>query len=344
MQEQFNRHISKNIQNFYRKRLICPILYLLFTLALFQIFPVLSVISPAKLTHISNMEQQSQKNQVYVSATLSHLKFTGYTKSRFHRVIGYYYYMENKEKRECSIILLTPNACEQGLPEIETLTVYGKILSVDASFTSLLEHLSDDLNWTDSGIQSKVTPYYLSEPDFCYGFGIFLFLLLAGSALYAGLQILFFLSFILRPDFSPPCRKLGHFGKPKELLAQAEKELATLPQLATEDMFITERFFIETSKYGIAIVPIEEIIWIYKHSTLHKLFWRHFNISYTLNITANNHVYIHCPKNIKSDIDGIIDYLSEANHAILVGFSEENRQKIHAMQKSWHFRKKRAAK
>ena len=193
MQEQFNRHISKNIQNFYRKRLICPILYLLFTLALFQIFPVLSVISPAKLTHISNMEQQSQKNQVYVSATLSHLKFTGYTKSRFHRVIGYYYYMENKEKRECSIILLTPNACEQGLPEIETLTVYGKILSVDASFTSLLEHLSDDLNWTDSGIQSKVTPYYLSEPDFRYGFGIFLFLLLAGSALYAGLQILFFL-------------------------------------------------------------------------------------------------------------------------------------------------------
>ena len=66
MQEQFNRHISKNIQNFYRKRLICPILYLLFTLALFQIFPVLSVISPAKLTHISNMEQQSQKNQVHI--------------------------------------------------------------------------------------------------------------------------------------------------------------------------------------------------------------------------------------------------------------------------------------
>ena len=39
--------------------------------------------------------------------------------------------------------------------------------------------------------------------------------------------------------------------------------------------------------------------------------------------TARKHLYFQCPKNMKSDIDGIIDYLSEANHEILVGFSEE---------------------
>ena len=32
---------------------------------------------------------------------------------------------------------------------------------------------------------------------------------------------------------------------------------------------------------------------------------------------------------MKSDIDGIMDYLAEANHDILVGFSEENRLKVH---------------
>ena len=42
--------------------------------------------------------------------------------------------------------------------------------------------------------------------------------------------------------------------------AEAEEELATLPQLATEDMFITEHYFIETSSYGVAIVPIDAII------------------------------------------------------------------------------------
>ena len=97
-------------------------------------------------------------------------------------------------------------------------------------------------------------------------------------------------------------------------------------------MFITEHYFIDTSKYGIAIVPIREIIWVYKHSTLHKFFWYHFSISYTLHITANKHLYIHCPKNIKSDIDGIMDYLAEDNHDILVGFSEEIRLAVQEKQ------------
>lgn len=116
------------------------------------------------------------------------------------------------------------------------------------------------------------------------------------------------------------------------MLAEAEEELATLPQLATEDMFITEHYFIMTSPYGNAIIPIHEILWIYKYSTLHKFLWYHFNISYTMHIIGNKHLYVHCPKNTKSDIDGIMDYLAEANHNILVGFSEENRLKVEAVQ------------
>lgn len=51
-----------------------------------------------------------------------------------------------------------------------------------------------------------------------------------------------------------------------------------------------------TSPYGNAIVPIQEILWIYKHSTLHKMLWYHFSISYTMHITANKHMYVNCPK------------------------------------------------
>lgn len=51
-------------------------------------------------------------------------------------------------------------------------------------------------------------------------------------------------------------------------------------------------------------------------------------------------LYIQCPKNIKSDIDGIIDYLSEANHDILVGFNEKNRLKVQEIQGTpMHFEK-----
>ncbi len=329
MQENYEHYISRNIKNLYRKRLIPPILYLIFTTVLFGILPVASVLFPAKLSNISDMETLHDEKNVFVSASLKDLKFTGYTRMRHSRTVGYYYYTDNPDKKECCMILLAPSTCEQGLPEIDQITIRGKILSGDAGYDTLLANLSKDLSWTQSGIRSKVSSYYLSEPDFRYGFGLFLFLLLAVSSGIAVISVFLSVLFIYRPYLSPPCQKLKHFGKPKELLSLAEEELATLPQLATEDMFITEHFFIETSKYGIAIVPIQEITWIYKHSTLHKLFWYHFSISYTLHITANKHVYIRCPKNTKSDIDGIIDYLSEANHNILVGFHEKNRQKVH---------------
>lgn len=332
MQENYEHYISRNIRSLYRQRLIAPILYLVFVLVLSGTLSVTSVVFPAQLTDLSDMDKFLSGKDFYVSTHLSNLKFTGYTRTRFGQINGYYYYTENNSKDRCDLILLAPDTCEQGLPQIDAVTVHARILPRDDRYDTLLSSLAADLAWTDDGIRAKTGTCYLSEPDFKYRSGLFLFLILLIGALFAAVSVVCCILFITRPYLSPPCQMLRHFGKPKKLLAQAEEELATLPQLATEDMFITEHFFIETSRYGIAIVPIDQIIWIYKHSTLHKLFWYHFSISYTLNITANRHVYIHCPKNIKSDIDGIMDYLAEANHNILVGFSEENRRKVQAIQ------------
>ena len=200
--------------------------------------------------------------------------------------------------------------------------------------------LANDLDWTESGISSQLSEYYFSEPDYHVVVTTILFFVYFATMIYALLYVLMCLVCIRFPVLAPACQNLVVFGHPAKLLAQAEEELATLPQLATEDMFITEHFFIMTSPDANAVVPINEILWIYKHSTLHKFLWYHFSISYTMHITANKHMYVNCPKNTKSDIDGIMDYLAEANHNILVGFSEENRLKVEAVQgKPFHIEK-----
>lgn len=218
--------------------------------------------------------------------------------------------------------------------------INGKITKEGNSLDTLFTNLSTDLNWTENGIRNKVSHYYISEPGFNRMGNLFLFSVMFATGLYALICIVLSILYMFFPVFPPTCQNLALFGNPKKLLEQAEDELATLPQLATEDMFITEHFFIETSIYGNAIIPIDVIIWIYKYSTLHKFFWYHFSISYTLHISANKHLYIQCPKNIKSDIDGIIDYLAEANHNILVRFNEENRLKVQKIQgTAMHFEK-----
>lgn len=338
MPENYEHYITKNIKAFYQRRLLAPILYLLLLFLLWQMFSLSVLIVPDSLSSDCSLETAYRDKIEYVSTTLTDLKFTGYNQNFLGHTTGYYYY--TTRAGECIFVLLSPNTCEQGLPSIDEVTVQGKVEKGSEGFELLLTNLATDLNWTENGIRNKVSHYLLSEPGFNKMANLFLFAVIFATGGYALVCIILSFIYMFFPVFSPACQDLALFGNSKKLLAQAEEELATLPQLATEDMFITEHFFIETSIYGNAIIPINEIIWIYKYSTLHKFFWYHFSISYTLHISANKHLYIQCPKNIKSDIDGVMDYLAEANHNILVGFNEENRIKVQETQGTpMHFEK-----
>lgn len=338
MPDNYEHYISKNIKAFYKRRLFAPIVYLFLLLIFWQALSLSTLLFPDNLSSEQSLETAYRNHTEYVNATLTDLKFSGYTQTVLGHTTGYYYYTTRAE--ECMIVLLSPSTSEEGLPSIDKVSIQGKIISGGDSYNMLLSNLSNDLNWTENGIHNKVSRYYISEPGFHRTANYLIFAAIFITGGYALICIILSVLYIFFPVLSPACQDLALFGSPKKLLEQAEEELATLPQLATEDMFITEHFFIETSVYGNAIVPIDEIIWIYKYSTLHKFFWYHFSISYTLHISANKHLYIQCPKNIKSDIDGIMDYLAEANHNILVGFSEENRLKVQEIQGTpMHFEK-----
>lgn len=336
MTENYEHYITRNIKAVYQRKLVVPVLYLAVLAILWIALPISDLLFPKQITEYAQIAQSYEAGEPYVEMDLEGLYFTGYTYTLFGQTAGYYYYAMEKDaaKGDCLLVLLTPRTSEEGLPFIERAHVHAKIQHQGKDWHKLAKCLSKDLNWTVSGLTKSLSPYLLDEPGARSLFGALLLAFYFLSGLYALLSIALYILYICVPVSAPPCRHLGRFGKPSALLAQAEEELATLPQLATEDMFITEHFFIEIATSGIAVVPIAEIIWIYKYSTLHKIFWYHFNISYTLHITTNKRLHIQCPKNIKSDIDGIIDYLAEANHAILVGFNEENRQKVLEIQNS----------
>lgn len=326
----YEHYITKNIKAFYKRRIFSPLIYIIILAVLWFVFSLSDIIFPMEIDDSVSLSASYNASERYVKTTLSDLHFTGYTSKRGDDITGYYYYCVRGEYY--NIILLSPSTCEEGLPSIDEVSIVGKIVKGKATYTKLIEEMSIDLNWDTSGLSNSISSCYLSEPDYHLGSTAIMFAFYFGTFLYALVSLILSVIFIFFPFLSPACQNLIVFGNPRHQLAEAEEELATLPQLATEDMFITEHYFILTSPYGNAIVPIKEILWIYKYSTLHKFLWYHFSISYTLHIAANKHLYIKCPKNTKSDIDGIIDYLAEANHRILVGFSEENRLKVQAIQ------------
>lgn len=326
MIENYEHYISRSIQSVYRKKLIAPFISFVLLMILWFLLPFSELLFPKTLSAYSQIEDSARKGEPYIQMDFTDLYFTGYTNTLLGQTRGYYYY--TIQDGQCMFVLLSGRTSEEGLPFIAQARIRGKILNRGKGYQQLTEALAQDLDWTERGLKGKTSSYLVSEPAFLSPLSIFLLIFYFFMVIFVFAEIVKSILYIFFPVLSPPCRQLGRFGKAAALLAEAEEELATLPQLATEDMFITEHYFIEIADSGIAVVPIREMVWIYKYSTLHKIFWYHFNISYTLHITTSKHLHIQCPKNIKSDIDGIIDYLAEANHNILVGFNEENRRKV----------------
>ena len=330
MTGELKNHIRKKIARFYGKRMIAPAALIVFLLIMYIVLPVRSLFEPVDYNGSDSAAAKRRDGAIYINADLSNLYFTGYRKMVFGQTYGYYYYSVTGD--ECTLILLTGRTCEQGVPSIANLQFSARITEKTPSEDRLIALLARDLSWNEAGLSKNISSFVLNEPKATGPVNVLLKVAIFFSLFFAIFSLALNFLYAYFPVTSPPVRRLSLYGNAMRLLNKAERELATLPQLATEDMYITQNFFIETAQSGIAIVPIKEIMWIYKYSTLHKLLWHVFTISYTLYITTTHRQVIKCPKNQKSDIDGIMDYLAEANHDILTGFSEKNRAEVSKRQ------------
>ena len=267
MPENYDHYITKNIKALYKRRLFSPIVYLIIVIVLWHVFSLTDLLFPVHLTDDVPLESAYRNDAANMHTTLTDLKFTGYTRSNFAGTSGYYYYTIRND--ECIIVLLSPSTCEEGLPSIDEVKLTGKKSKVlSESFHALFKKYGRRFKLDRKRYSGKVSGYYISEPDYNRTINTILFTVIFGTGIYAILCLVLYILFIFFPGTLAVLSGSRPVCNPKKLLEQAEEELATLPQLATEDMFITEHYFIETSIYGNAIIPIDQIIWIYKYSTL----------------------------------------------------------------------------
>ena len=122
-----------------------PMIYLVLLAVLWIVFPLGAMLRPAQLSCNTKIADAYKNHHRYVRMTFTDLKFSGYTCETYGQTRGYYYY--TTQKNNCSIILLTPHTCEEGLPTIDRLTVTGRIVKGKESYLALLSQLSSDLNW-----------------------------------------------------------------------------------------------------------------------------------------------------------------------------------------------------
>lgn len=321
--------ISRSVRQVYRRRLLAPVFYLLFLSVLWLVTPLEGLVFPPQVTGEIPLQELRISHSHYITTTLSDLHFTGYTQNMSGYTNGYYYYTFQND--QCILVLLAPDTCSQGRSYIRRQRIRARIIENFADYDTLTEQLAADLGWTASGIRRQMPDVLLSEP----GFHKLLSLLLPAcyflSGAFACISIVIYALFIRFPILAPACRRLHLYGDANKLLEQAESELSNALRFAKEQLFLTQNFLIVLTDDVTAIVPVSEIIWIYKRSRLDKFLWRHRRISYTLHILANKRLHLQCKNQSESDAEAIVTALSDASTTILTGFNEKNRIQIQNM-------------
>ena len=331
--------ITNTIRTYFKNRLYAPVIYLVFLGIFAFVFPIMNLIAPYDYTEDSmDLQKMYQEGEIYGNFKLYNLYFTGYTKSIANETMGYYYYTMYKD--DCVIVLLDPYTCDQGKPIISALRFLGAVLHNSPTSISMLGYLATDLNWNTTGIMETVSDYCISEPDANSLPTQFIKIMYIATGLFAIASILTYSVFIAFPQFCPAVLQLWEYGKPSEILEQVEEEIATAPQLVSGDMYITEHFFAQISKTEVSIVPLAEILWIYKYAMMHNFGSNPMKINYNLYLLAGRRQLLKCPISPGEDVDGIMEYLSAANPEMLVDFTEETRKLVKEHRDALSFKTK----
>ena len=112
----------------------------------------------------------------------------------------------------------------------------------------------------------------------------------------------------------------------KEQIKLAEFELGQEPILKKGIFTITEHFLIASSKIQLYLLPLDKIVWVYKHSSLHRLSFKHVHITYTLRVIAKKKLKLVASMQPKEDVDAVIDHISAYCPDALINYSRENEQ------------------
>lgn len=165
------------------KRLLAPAIYLIFLAVLWFAAPISELVLAQQASSEVPYRELGTSKFRYLATTLTNLHFTGYTQKAFGYTNGYYYY--TFQDGRCILVLLAPDTCKNGQPEIESLYLRARVIRHFDAYEPLTKQLAADLNWTADGIRSQIPDYLLSEPGFHKLLSLLLLGLYFGSGLYA---------------------------------------------------------------------------------------------------------------------------------------------------------------
>lgn len=316
------KDIKKQIRKISIKKSIYSFVVLLLAGFVFYKIPFYDVLKPTTIEEPLGVEKLYEDGNTYIEMTADTLYYTGYDYTENGKVLGSYYY--NLYEGTCIFYLLTPAQSKQKAEEVSNVYIKAKLQSGGKLLTELIKRMAEDLSWTAQGLSAVSSHILINGVEYLilktvFLMGVTILLLIVSMLIFIN-----WLVYIINPLAYPACLKLRKYGSVKKQIQKAEQELNENVILKKGDFYITEHYFIEWSKNQITVLPLDKMVWAYKHSSFHYLRIYKGKLTYTFRIIGKKSIRFVSPFHPKESVDAILECLKEKQPHILIGYTRKN--------------------
>ena len=319
--------ILDHIKDVCKRRCIIPVVAIVLLVALLFIVPFGSLLSPKKVDGIFNVKSSDS----FVEVSTKQMKYTGYdVKNGLGNKFSYYYALKDGK---CAFALIPQDLVKadgKDLPEdavkeqIDNLTFKAKVIKANRPYEEMISQFSKDLNWTEDGLKSISTGLVVSSANYHpyrYIFCLILILVLIALAI---VRLVINYRRYKDPYSFAVCHYLNK-EESRELIDEAQEELDSENYLQINATYITENYFIDLDNSGGFIVPLRDVIWVFRLGRRGFDIRKH-TLTYTINFITRDGELMRIPKKSSDEAMAIMKSIKATEYDIITGHSDEKRR------------------
>ncbi len=324
--------IRKYIKKISATNLIFPAIVLIIAIALLLLIPFGQIFHPQKASSIEELRKLYESGSKYVEFTMKDLHYTTYDyyTGNQNNVSCYYYILDEENGPSCVFFLIPQEYTNDRAEVLETYTAKAKFVSGGSRFNTFLSGFATDIGWNSDALSEISGHFAVSQYDYRPGAMLAIQILLFALAIACFGYMISNVIFILAPHLHPSCRRLKRFGLDGKDFTEIDRELSEALLIRAGQIYVTENYLIVLGKRSLWMVPLFNIVWAYKFSNW-KPFVRKNKLTYSLIIITSPKDRIVISGNKKAHTDRILHFLEENFSHIMVGYSDEIREKMEAL-------------
>ena len=308
------------------KQLILYIVPIAIAILIYNVFPFSDILNPKVVNNTNEAIAAYEEGNKFVIIKPEIIYYTGYDMKVKEKSVGAYYY-EITEEDKCNFILLyeATDSVEKSYKYSGILVKFGQ---ADGLLDNMMRMFASDINWMYDNLKATSSNIVLQQADnemwlyyVVYGVLIVVFV-------YSSAKIISSLVYAIMPILHPAIRKVKKFEKFEKYTDLSEELDKQLSEDVTHagGMYITKDYFMHLGSLYVNIVPMSEIVFVYKNSQLKDLPGMNFVMYYNFHIYGNKRFKCTCPGKRKEDADYILDTFASVKPDIINGYSEENKK------------------